>query len=401
MPWLADIAPTPTRIERLASGAVRVTARLARDGVQEYPQTLFPESRDWPRPVRVYRPAAAVFAPESIATLADIPITVGHPREGLIDGKAWGRYAKGNVSSREPRRVEAEGHDWIEAQLVVHDSTTASRVVDTKDLSEISQGYNCDFAWVPGKTEDGEEYDVIATNFVHNHTALLDQGEARAGTGARILVDSTKEDPAMNPEQIAAFEAAFPELKGKITAETKPGDIPAMLEAAKAEKAAADQKALDAKAAADKAAADQKAADEAKAAELAKADPAVAAAVEEAKRIATDAKSTADSVANTQAITDAINRARPMLPPGFDFAGKTARQIKQAAIKQVAPKLQSITDSSTDAAVDAVFATFEESKTRYVADKGANLGDAGTARETYRKNMKSVFVSDQRKSAGA
>lgn len=396
MPWLADVAPKPTQIERLASGAVRVTARLARDGVQEYPPHLFAESKDWPRPVRVYRPPAAVFAPESIATLADIPITVGHPREGLIDGKAWGRYVKGNVSSREPRRVESDGADWIEAQLVVHDSATADRVVESKELSEISQGYHCDFAWTPGKTEDGEEYDVIVSNIIHNHTALLEQGEARAGTGARILVDSTKEDPVMNPEQIAAFEAAFPELKGKLTAETKPGDIPAMLEAAKAEKAAAD------KAEADKAEADKKVADAAKAeadkkaAELAKGDPAVAAAVAEAQKVATDAKTIADSVANAQARRDAIEQAKPMLPPTYVFDGKSAREIKLAAIKQVAPKLQSVTDKSNDAAVDAVFATFVESKTRYVADKTENLGDSGSARDTYRKNMRGVFVSGQK-----
>ncbi len=168
------------RTKRTGAGGARMPATIARTGVQVY-------RRADGREVREYRPATAVFAPESLASLASIPVTIGHP--GTVTPDNWRRFAVGHVAESAPER-RADGQvEWLEAQVVVNDAAALSRV-SRGELVEVSMGYTADVLETPGTTPDGQHYDAVQANVQFNHLALLPAGQARAGAGARLRLDS-------------------------------------------------------------------------------------------------------------------------------------------------------------------------------------------------------------------
>jgi hypothetical protein len=129
-----------------------------------------------------------VFAPASLASAAQVPVTDDHPPtrypgkphlNGLLDASNARDYAVG--SAAEPRR---DGEDKLVGKLRVTDGPTASKM--TAGKVALSCGYTCVSDRTPGVFE-GQPYDLIQRNIRYNHVALVDVG--RAGPEARVRVD--------------------------------------------------------------------------------------------------------------------------------------------------------------------------------------------------------------------
>jgi hypothetical protein len=180
-----------------------VPASVARTGVQVYTDAAG-------REVREYRPPEEVFSPESIASLAGIPVTVGHP--GTVDSTNWQKHARGHVSDAPPGRRPDGAHEWLEPSVYVADGPTLGRV-ESGDLVEVSMGYTADVIAESGTAPNGERYDAVQRNIRFNHLALLQDGRARAGRGARLRLDAAGDQswvlpaPASHYDSVAILKA--------------------------------------------------------------------------------------------------------------------------------------------------------------------------------------------------
>ncbi len=172
------------RAKRTGAGGARVPASVARTGVQTY-------TDERGNVVREYRPPEAVFAPASLDTLGSIPVTVGHPPEG-VNPRNYRQLSVGHVSDA-PSGRRADGPlEWLDTAVVVHDAD-ALRKVESGELAEVSMGYLADVIPESGIAPDGQAYDAKQTNIRFNHLALLKDGHARAGSGARLRLDGHQE----------------------------------------------------------------------------------------------------------------------------------------------------------------------------------------------------------------
>jgi hypothetical protein len=172
------------RAKRTGAGGARVPASVARTGVQVY-------TDERGNVVREYRPPEAVFAPASLETLGSIPVTVGHPAEG-VNPRNYRQLSVGHVSDA-PSGRRADGPlEWLDTAVVVHDAD-ALRKVESGELAEVSMGYLADVIPEAGIAPDGQAYDAKQTNIRFNHLALLKDGHARAGSGARLRLDGHQE----------------------------------------------------------------------------------------------------------------------------------------------------------------------------------------------------------------
>lgn len=68
--------------QRTGAGGARVLVSISRTGVQ-----IYTDSRG--NTVREYRPPEEVFAADRLATLASVPVTVGHPPRGVHPEQFW------------------------------------------------------------------------------------------------------------------------------------------------------------------------------------------------------------------------------------------------------------------------------------------------------------------------
>jgi hypothetical protein len=176
------------RAKRTGAGGARVPASVARTGVQSY-------TDERGNVVREYRPPEAVFAPASLDTLGSIPVTVGHPPEG-VNPRNYRQLSVGHVSDA-PSGRRADGPlEWLDTAVVVHDAD-ALRKVESGELAEVSMGYLADVIPEAGIAPDGQHYDAKQTNIRFNHLALLKDGHARAGSGARLRLDGHQEPTPM------------------------------------------------------------------------------------------------------------------------------------------------------------------------------------------------------------
>ncbi len=171
------------RTPRTGSGGARVPASIARTGVQVYTDANG-------KTVREYRPADEVFSAASLATLGSIPVTVGHP--GRVDSTNWRKHAVGHVTDAPPAKRADGPTDWLDTSIVLSDAAVLDRV-ESGALVEVSMGYTADVVDEPGTAPDGQRYDRIQRNIQFNHLALLEDGRARAGRGARLRLDGNQD----------------------------------------------------------------------------------------------------------------------------------------------------------------------------------------------------------------
>lgn len=171
------------KFSRTGAGAVRIPATISRTGVQDYPE----------QGLREFRPDSEVFAPESLASLGSVPVTLNHPPEGVSPANA-GEYSIGHVTDSPPEaRVQVDGstEQWVKTTLVVADGKVLDEIDRSEQSPEVSCGYTCDLDMTPGVAPNGEKYDAVQRNIRFNHVAILARdSKARAGAEAKLRLDN-------------------------------------------------------------------------------------------------------------------------------------------------------------------------------------------------------------------
>jgi hypothetical protein len=129
---------------------------------------------------REYRPAAELSKADSLASLEDVAVTIGHPRGG-VGPDSYARLSAGHVRAGTPK---ADG-GTVGGQLVIA-RKDAIEGVASGAYSETSMGYDCEIVDEPGVTPEGVAYDRFQRGYVWNHIALLKKGDSRLGTTLRL-----------------------------------------------------------------------------------------------------------------------------------------------------------------------------------------------------------------------
>lgn len=166
------------RSHRTQDGYLRVTAKGARTGIQQYKgREVDPEGKHFAadQVVNVYRPPEEVFAAKAVASFVGRPITDDHPSVAVTAAN-WRDHARGVIGGA------VKDGEWIRFDLALMDAELVEKVDGGK--RELSCGYRCDIEVKAGETADGAAYDAIQRSIVGNHLAVVDR--ARAGGDARI-----------------------------------------------------------------------------------------------------------------------------------------------------------------------------------------------------------------------
>ncbi|TXH10111.1 MAG: DUF2213 domain-containing protein [Hyphomicrobiaceae bacterium] len=218
------------KAQLLSDGSLKVPAFLARTGVQDY---TYSDGRK----VREHRPAEQVFSQSSLDTFKGLAVTVQHPN-AKVDPSSWKTVSIGHVGDD----VRQEG-DHVAASLYIKDAETI-RKIQSGELVEISNGYECKMVAQPGRNDAGEEYDAIQTDIVGNHVALGPSNWGRAGRNVRLYLDSKE---ANTESAIIAFSSEDSEMtdeekKAKAEADKKAAEDKAKAEAASKAKEEAERK---------------------------------------------------------------------------------------------------------------------------------------------------------------
>ncbi len=296
--------------EALPSGGVRVPMRVARTGPYVY--------RDAAGRSRVeYRGEAEL---KRIAgRLKDTPIVLTHPAARRVDADSWRQHAIGHVSDVQPELVRHDGELWIQASGVFSDGAAITGL-QRGDYAELSLG--CDMTEPTRPAPPGVNADAEQVGLVPNHLALLPPGQARAGRGARVLLDSgneahpldvNQEPPqdtmslsAIKPEDFTALANQAAELRAQVTTLTAERDT------ARSE-AQAHKTKLDS----------------------------VETELATAKGELVASKTKLDSV-DPEKLAEELLAFReaiaPALPKGYDFKGKPAQQVRLDAATFIDPK---------------------------------------------------------------
>jgi uncharacterized protein len=178
----SDVTSRLGKFSRNGAGAVRVPATIARTGVQSYPEQGLVE----------YRPADEVFHPDSLASLASVPVTLRHPSASVTPRNARA-VTIGHVSDAPPEarvKLDDSADEWLRAALVIADGDAQS-AIEAGAAGTVSCGYSCELDMTPGVAPDGTKYDAIQRNIRFNHVAVLMANEKpRAGAHARLRLDS-------------------------------------------------------------------------------------------------------------------------------------------------------------------------------------------------------------------
>lgn len=159
--------------ETLGDGSVRVRARLTRTGVFTYYE---PDGTI----VRELRHPDEVFAADSLESLPDVSVVVGHP--DMVRADNWKAHAAGHVGA--VAREDSDGAEYVAGKLTIKDASTIGRL--GTELVELSCGYTRDYDPTPGEYR-GERYDGVQRNIRYNHVGLGPVGWGRAGAHVRVL----------------------------------------------------------------------------------------------------------------------------------------------------------------------------------------------------------------------
>jgi uncharacterized protein len=175
---------TIDRSHRTSDGYLRVTAKAARSGIQQYRGAeIDPEGKHFAadQVVNVYRPAEEVFDAKAVASFVGRPITDDHPSVA-VTAQNWRDHSRGVVGGA------VKDGEWIRFDLALMDAPLIEKVDGGK--RELSAGYACELAIEDGEAPDGTKYQAVQRTIRGNHVAVVDK--ARAGSEARIADGGNK-----------------------------------------------------------------------------------------------------------------------------------------------------------------------------------------------------------------
>lgn len=170
-------------LRRTPQGGVIVPAVLTRTGVFRYTQADGTV-------VREYRPPSEVMDAESLATLAEAPVTREHPPRNLTPDM-FQEWTQGHLIGQ---TVKPEGN-LIAGELVIQGADLLSDI-EARTRTEVSCGYTCLLIPEPGVTPEGEEFDVSQSRIRYNHVAVTEKG--RAGVEVCLRLDSAGNETTEN-----------------------------------------------------------------------------------------------------------------------------------------------------------------------------------------------------------
>ncbi len=157
---------------RTPQGGLRLGANLTRTGVLEYRTPSGGVRRE-------LRPAEEVFHEDSLASLADAPVTIGHPPG--VDSSNWEKLSVGHV--RDPKSAAP-----FVAGTVIIQRADAVQGVESDSLVELSCGYTVREDHTPGVYE-GVAYDLVQRDIRYNHVGLGPRNWGRAGNDVALKFD--------------------------------------------------------------------------------------------------------------------------------------------------------------------------------------------------------------------
>lgn len=334
-----DVAILDATTTRTPEGYIRVTAKIARSGIQEYPDGQGGVMRELRHP-------DDVFSQSALQSLTLLPVSNLHPPEFINPGNAR-KYQVGYSGES----VTVDGR-WITIPLVITDEEAIHDVEAGR--RELSVGYTVDLI-DEGGVYDGQEYTHRQTNIRGNHIALVDR--ARAGSEARINLDERggNMDGKLITILLDGIEyQASPEVQREITRLTRQLDeITTALEDAK------------------------------KASETsqAKLDEKTAEALDLKKKL-DEATDTATIEARVKARLDLLAKASKIVKTE-DLLGKSDREIMAAVIhaKHADLDLANATDDYIAARFDAILEAAPEDTIRQVREQTKPVTGQTTDRE--------------------
>ncbi len=168
------------KFEITPQGFLQVQARLTRTGVFDYYDASG-------KLVREYRPPEEVFAVRSMDTLKLAPLTFIHPKK-MVTANNVKHVDVGTVGEK----IEKDG-EFIKATVQVRDSSVIQYIWDKKNKGEdveLSCGYEVKLVENPGEHPKEGRYDLVQTEIVYNHVAIVDKG--RAGSEVKLIMDSLR-----------------------------------------------------------------------------------------------------------------------------------------------------------------------------------------------------------------
>lgn len=153
-------------------GFLRIPVYAARTGIQMYRT----QKGDV---IREYRPPEEVFSERTMASLRSCPLTNNHPNSMINVDNARDLMCGFTVDHAE--KVDGK---YLKTYVVVYDKDVIELIKSGK--REVSMGYDVELDFSPGEV-DGQKYDAVQRNIVHNHIALVDR--ARGGREIRLRLD--------------------------------------------------------------------------------------------------------------------------------------------------------------------------------------------------------------------
>jgi hypothetical protein len=312
--------------------------------------------------VRELRRPEQVFRAESIASLADAPLTDLHPRE-MVTPKNARTLAVGHVSGASAR---PDGR-YVEAEVVVTDGAMID-AIEQGTRREVSCGYSCKLLQ-GGGVYNGEHYDAEQTEIVYNHAGLGPPQWGRAGSEVALRLDGERAELELGAEDACALDAIDEPQnrpRGKsmdtVTIRVDGIDIAVPPQSAQLITRTLEQGARDA---------EQRKADATK---LQERIDALQAELDTAKTNlaeATDGKRFDAAVAARLAL---LERVRPHLGAEVKLDGVSEREVKERTLKHLVKDIDLA--GKSDAYVDARFDSVLEQQPKQTPSKGSNLDDA-------------------------
>lgn len=180
--------------ERTPEGFLRGKATVTKVGVLSYDAS---ELGVGPlgQTVRVKQTPDSVFHPDTLRSVQNAVVTVGHPTDGVTPDN-WRALAAGTVGS--PEKV-ADSH--VGADILFGDRG-AIQSVDSGRMEELSIGKR--FQLVSSSDADCDYMTVGPISI--NHVALVERG--RAGPDVRVM-DTEPGDTPMTPEQMTQLSSTI------------------------------------------------------------------------------------------------------------------------------------------------------------------------------------------------
>ncbi len=150
--------------------------------------------------VRELRHPDEVFHADSLASLEDIPVTLGRHPAGGVNAQNHGVEAVGHV--RAGSVAPHEDGERVRASFVIGRADGIA-AAERRTHPELSCGYDCKIDPTPGEWK-GQRYDQAQTRIRYNHVVMLAPGKGRMGrecrldsAGEEIFETDSKEEPPM------------------------------------------------------------------------------------------------------------------------------------------------------------------------------------------------------------